>query len=524
VYVRDRLRGTTELVSVGPDGRGAGGFFPSISADGRFVAFWSFATNLVADDTNGSADVFVYDRETSTIVRASVDSSDAQASNHSFFPALSADGRFVAFESSAPDLVAGDGNGFSDVFIRDLEGGTTERVSVDSSGAESDGDSGLAAISGDGRFVAFESVATNLVANDANGKRDIFVRDRDSGTTAIASVDSSGNEGDGDSRAAAISSDGRFVAFESAATNLVAGDTNGKHDVFVHDRDDGTTVRVSVDSAGDQADGDSFNPSISADGALVAFVSSSPHLVPDDTNGSDDVFLRDRTATTTERLSVDSAGLQSNGQSADAWISADGSRIAFGSTATNLVQDDTNGAWDVFVRERAGGTSFTSLCDPGSGGVMSCPCENPPSGPGRGCDNSSGTGGAVLAASGATSLSSDSLVFTTSGERDSALSVVMQGNAGVAGGVVMGQGVRCLGGTIIRRLFSGNASNGSIRLPDFEAGDPTVSKRSAERGDEIKAGESRWYLVYYRDPIVLGGCPASSTFNATQTLRIAWSL
>jgi hypothetical protein len=235
------------------------------------------------------------------------------------------------------------------------------------------------------------------------------------------------------------------------------------------------------------------------------------------------VFLRDRTSSTTERVSVDSAGGQSNGPSGGAWISADGSRIAFASLATNLVQNDTNDSWDAFVRERSGGTSFTSLCDPGTGGVMACPCENPPSGPGRGCDNSDKTGGAVLAASGLASLSSDSLVFTTSGERETALSVVMQGNASVAGGVVLGQGVRCLGGTIIRRLFHDDAKGGSVTLPNFAAGDPTVSRQSKERGDEIKAGESRWYLVYYRDPYVRGLCPKSRTFTSTQTGRVTWA-
>ena len=525
VFVRDLQTGQTQRVSVASNGDQADGESrdPSISADGRYVAFWSFATNLVADDTNDHADVFVYDRQTSTIVRASVDSSGNQASGHSYFPSLSADGRFVAFESQASDLVTGDQNGVFDIFVRDLQGGTTERVSVDSSGMESDADSLLPSISSDGRFVAFESTATNLVANDTNGKKDVFVRDRDSATTEIASVDSSGNFGDGDSGAPAISSDGRFVAFASAATNLVADDTNGNRDIFVHDRDDGSTARVSVDSAGAQVDGDSSDPSISADGQLVAFTSTSSHLVPDDTNGADDVFLRDRTSSTTERVSVDSAGLQANGPSGGAWISADGSRVAFASLATNLVQNDTNDSWDAFVRERSGGTSFTSLCDPGANGVMPCPCENPPSGPGRGCDNSDKTGGAVLAASGLASLSSDSLVFTTSGEREAALSVVMQGNASVAGGVVLGQGVRCLGGTIIRRLFHEDAKGGSVTLPDFAAGDPTVSHRSKERGDEIKAGESRWYLVYYRDPYVRGLCPKSRTFTSTQTGRVTWA-
>jgi hypothetical protein len=148
---------------------------------------------------------------------------------------------------------------------------------------------------------------------------------------------------------------------------------------------------------------------------------------------------------------------------------------------------------------------------------------NPPGALGRGCDNSSATGGAALAASGITNLSMDTLVFTTSGEKPTATSIVMQGDAFVASGVVFGQGVRCVGGSL-KRLYTKTASAGSITAPDFGVGDPTVSSRSAALGDVSSAGQSRWYLVYYRDPIVLGGCSASSTFNATQTARIDWSL
>jgi Tol biopolymer transport system component len=526
VFVRDRLTGTTQRISVASNGGEADGESrdPSISADGRYVAFWSHATNLVPDDTNGHADVFVHDRQTSTIVRASVDSNGNQASDHSFFPSLSADGRYVAFESSAPDLVAGDGNGLSDVFVRDLVAGTTERVSLDSSGAEGDGDSGLASISPDGRFVAFESFATNLVAGDVNGCRDVFVRDRSTGTTERASVDSSGVAGDGDSRAPAVSADGRYVAFESAASNLVPGDTNGHHDVFVRDRVDGITTRVSVDSAGGQANDDSINPSISGDGRFVAFTSVASNLVAGDTNDSDDIFLRDRTASTTERVSVDSGGRQANGQSADAWISADGSRVVFGSTAAILDPADTNDLWDVFVRDRAF-TAMTSLCDPGALGVAGCPCSNAPARPGRGCDNSSRSGGAALSAVGGAFLSSDSLAFTTTGEIPNALSMLVQGSAETSAGAVFGRGVRCAGG-VLRTLYTKTAVQGSITAPDFGNGDPSVSTRSQALGDAIQPGETRWYFVAYRDPI--GVCPAQllapprQAFNATQTGRVTW--
>ena len=526
VFVRDRQTGTTQRISVSSNGDQADDESrdPSISADGRYVAFWSFATNLVPNDTNGRADVFVYDRQTSTIVRASVDSSGNEANNHCFFPSLSADGRYVAFESSADDLVAGDTNGVQDVFVRDLVAGTTERVSFGSTGAQPNADCGLASISPDGRFVAFESTATNLVAGDANGSRDVFLRDRQAGTTEIVSVDSAEHKGNGDSRAPAVSADGRYVAFESAATNLVPGDTNGHHDVFVRDRQDGTTTRVSVDSAGVQANGDCINPSISGDGRFVAFTGLATNLVPGDTNGADDIFLRDRTTSTTERVSVDSGGRQANGQSADPWVSADGSRVVFTSTAQILDPADTNDRFDVFVRER-GFVAMTSLCDPGASGVIGCPCSNAPAGAGRGCDNSASTGGAALAAVGGAFLSSDSLAFTTSGEVPNALSLLVQGSAEVSAGAVYGRGVRCAGGAL-RTLSTKTAVGGSITAPDFGASDPSVSTRSASLGDTIQPGQTRWYFVAYRDPIAV--CPAQflaaprQTFNATQTGRVTW--
>ena len=163
------------------------------------------------------------------------------------------------------------------------------------------------------------------------------------------------------------------------------------------------------------------------------------------------------------------------------------------------------------------------MCDPGVDGTVSCPCQNDPSSLGRGCDNSSATGGAFISASGLAHLASDSLVFRTIGERPNALSVVMQGNGMIEGGHTYGQGVRCVGGTIIRRLFTKHAIGGTISAPDVVGGDPKVSARSAAKGDPISAGESRYYLVFYRDPIVLGGCPASSTFNCTQTGMVTWS-
>jgi hypothetical protein len=220
-------------------------------------------------------------------------------------------------------------------------------------------------------------------------------------------------------------------------------------------------------------------------------------------------------------VSVSTSGVQGNTPSSNPSISDDGRRVTFWSYATNLVSGDSNNQDDIFVHD-GNATGFSSLCDPGAGGVSVCPCANPPSGPGRGCNNSAGTGGASLAASGIAYLSTDSLVFTTSGEKPTATSIVLQGTTSPAAGFVYGQGVRCVGGSL-KRLFVKTAVAGSITAPNFGAGDPTVSARSAAKGDVIQPGQSRWYLVYYRDPSVLGGCPATSTFNATQTGRIDWS-
>src|SRR5438067_1693678 len=277
---------------------------PSISADGRFVAFDSRATNLVPGDTNGRSDLLGHDRQTWITERMSVDGAGNQGNSDSDRPLISANGRFVAFNSRSTNLVPGDTNGTSDVFVHDRQTGTTERVSVDNTGNQGNGGSGVVAISADGRFVAFVSTATNLVPGDTNGVLDVFVHDRQTGTTERVSVDSAGNQGNGGSAVFAISADGRFVAFVSSATNLVPGDTNGGQDVFVHDRRTGTTERVSVDSAGTESNGSSERPAISADGRFVAFWSSATNLVTGDTNGTSDVFVHDRGAPATVTTTV----------------------------------------------------------------------------------------------------------------------------------------------------------------------------------------------------------------------------
>jgi Tol biopolymer transport system component len=354
VFVHDRETGETTRVSVDSTGEQANGFSegPAISADGRYVAFYSFASNLVADDTNERIDVFVHDRKTGETTRVSVDSTGTQANGRSDEPAISADGRYVAFVSVANNLVADDTNDSQDVFVHDRESGETTLVSVDSTGTQANGFSGQPAISADGRYVAFYSFASNLVADNTNDTFDVFVHDRERGETTRVSVDSTGTQANGFSSVPAISADGRYVAFRSDASNLVEDDTNGLGDVFVHDRLTGATTRVSVDSTEVQANDSSRDPAISADGRYVAFRSGASNLVADDANGKDDIFVHDRLTGETTRVSVDSTGVQANDESREPAISADGRYVAFESRASNLVADDTNNEFDVFVHDR----------------------------------------------------------------------------------------------------------------------------------------------------------------------------
>jgi len=360
VFVHDRQTGETERVSVSSNSEQSNNISCdtrfinclSMSADGRFVAFSSDASNLVDGDTHGSTDVFVHDRQTGETVRVSVNSNGEQGNNSSDVPTISADGRYVAFESSASNLVDGDTNGFyRDIFVHDRQTGETTLVSVSSSGNQGDG-SWEPTISADGRYVAFESSASNLVYGDTNGTADIFVHDRQTGETTLVSVNSNSEQGNEFSDLPSLSADGHYVAFRSYASNLVYGDTNGTADIFVHDRQTGETTLVSVSSSDEQENDGSWEPTISADGRYVAFESSASNLVDGDTNGYSDVFVHDRQTGETERVSVSSNGEQGNYGSWWSTISADGRYVAFESSASNLVDGETYYSNDVFVHDR----------------------------------------------------------------------------------------------------------------------------------------------------------------------------
>ena len=358
---------TTTRVSVHGPNRGNGpSQYAQISASGRFVVYTSTASNLVDGDTNWASDVFVHDRETGETTRASVDDAGNQGNSLSQFPRISADGRIVAFESLASNLVDGDTNGALDVFVHDRKSGKTTRVSLGSKGDQGNSATGVPCLSSDGRAVAFESLSSNLVDGDTNQSTDVFVHDRQTGETTRVSVDSRGRQANGSSAGSSLDGSGRYVAFESLATNLVPGDTNRVSDVFVHDRQTGETTRVSVDSRGRQANGGSSAPSLSDDGRFVGFGSYGSNLVDGDTNQEIDVFVHDRQTRETTRVSVDSRRRQANGSSGIAALSAGGRWVAFHSFASNLVDGDTNGTLDVFVRDRmTGTTTLTSLTEKG---------------------------------------------------------------------------------------------------------------------------------------------------------------
>ena len=356
-FIKDTLTGVTTLVttsSAGAQGNGAS-TITSISADGRFVVFLSDATNLVSEDTNGAKDAFVKDLISGSTTRVNTTSTGGQTGGVTPYGAnpavVSGDGRYIAFSSTDSTLVSGDTNGVADVFIKDILTGLTTRVSVDSSGNQSNGFAGVEALSPDGRFVQLYSEATNLVTGDTNGSFDVFVKDTITGKMTRVSTNSAGVEGNGDSFSNGASADGRYITFGSQSSNLISGDTNGMYDAFVKDTVSGTTIALNVDSTGAAGNGHSVPRGISADGRYVTFESTSSNLVAGDTNGVQDVFRRDLLNGEVIRLSVDSAGNQGTSASYAAALSANGRFVAFFSDASNLVAGDSNGVRDSFLRD-----------------------------------------------------------------------------------------------------------------------------------------------------------------------------
>ena len=348
VFVRDRLTGETMRASVGIGGEADNDSTDAaISADGRFVAFTSAATNLVSSDTNGVDDIFVFDRQTGKTVRASVATGGAEAHGSSFFPAISGNGRFVTFISSASDLVPGDTNGLDDAFVHDLVTGTTTRVSVRSDGAQTltaHDFTGPPDLTYDGGRLVFASSATDLVSGDTNGATaDVFLHDRLAKTTVFASVNAIGAQANAFAADGNISEDGNVLAFASTATNLPGG--NGQLHVFARD------LRTGVVSRPRPAAAYSYGPRLSADGSRIAIVSKVG-------SASEQVEIVDRTSGNVFMPARFPNGADA-GNSSGPGVSADGRVAVFAADANGIVATDTNNASDVFARPLFDTIGFT---------------------------------------------------------------------------------------------------------------------------------------------------------------------
>ena len=384
VYFYNRESGLVRIISgktAHPGFEPGHSLSPTVSGNGRFIAFASYAGDLHGTpDTNGVADIFVLPHYDGYLARVSRPLLPTEPNGDSLSPALSFTGRYVVFESDASNLVSGDDGLYRDIFVRDRDVSddgvfdqtgdvSNTRVSLggdpqDPAFPNPDGPSYNPAIStspepaDDGRYIAFESDATNLLdpGLDTLGHRDIFVRDTDAEETLRVSVSSTNDEANGPSYAADISGSGNLVVFESDASNLVPGDTNGHRDVFRHNRSTGQTIRISVtpDPLNPNPNGPSYAPAISADEEFVVFHSDATNLVPFDTVGLTDVFLYEISTGTITRLSINSLGEQAlGGPSLAPAISADGRYIAFESDAANLIpSEQVTGFRDIFFRDR----------------------------------------------------------------------------------------------------------------------------------------------------------------------------
>jgi Tol biopolymer transport system component len=300
-----------------------------------------------------------------------------EANDASYTPAVSADGRWVAFSSDASNLVPGDYNHSRDIFLRNTRTGDVRRVSVSSAGQQGNADSYNPSISGDGRFVVYDSFASNLVAGDTNRQGDVFLYDREQRTTTRISLRYDGTQTDAQSGFGVISKDGNVIAYESRATEIIKGIKTPATQLYAYDRGRKTTDLISAAFLGGPAGGGSGALSLSDDGRFVAFSSGSADIVPYDVNQRDDIFVRDRQNHTTRRVSVNGVGGEANGASAEPSISGDGRYVAFESQATNLLgidptfQDDpksivnpegkldtgdTNDVPDVFLYDLATGS------------------------------------------------------------------------------------------------------------------------------------------------------------------------
>lgn len=325
---------------------------PSLSPDGRWVAFQSFSTDLVSGDANGTFDAFLKDMDSGILERVSTTSAGVEGNSASTRPVVSTDGRFVAFESTSTNLVPPDTNGSRDIFVKDTGDENIQLISSSSAGAPATGSSSSPAITPSGRYIAFSSLAANLVDGDTNGQADIFIKDRETGATSRLNTGGDGVQSNGGAANPVLSADGRFVAFETSATNLrTGGDNNSAWDIYLKDSSTNQTELISVAFDGSLATGESRAPSISSDGRFVAFESDANTVVTPDTTGYTDIFVRDRQNGATVRVSTNAGGTPANGNSRAPSISSDGRYVAFSSVASNLAGTNSSFHSKIYVKD-----------------------------------------------------------------------------------------------------------------------------------------------------------------------------
>jgi len=377
----------TERVSVTNTGGQADGmsFDPSMSANGRFVAFTSLAANLVRGDTNGYSDVFVRDLRTGRTTRVSVSSRGRPGNRGSYAGAISASGRHVAFCSYASNLAGRDRlprglhdyelEPYRDVFVHDRVTGRTRMVSRGSRRTLRDpmrtprAGSCAPSISDDGRWVAYLLERTRMPVSDIDRPLHVMLWSAARGGRRQLDRDASGRSANGDAEAPAVSGDGRFVAFNSGATNLVRGDTNGTWDTFVVARSGRRMRRVSVTPVGGQVVGESIGAvDVSRTGRLVAFRSYARELHPKAQDAFADGYVKDRRTGVVDLVSLGTAATEANGSLLDLSLSPDGRFAAFSTDAANLVPDETDASSDVFLRDRSlGRIAQVTLEEPSAG-------------------------------------------------------------------------------------------------------------------------------------------------------------
>jgi hemolysin type calcium-binding protein/WD40 repeat protein len=353
VYVKGPSTGDLTLVSASDTGVKGNGdsFSPSLSADGTKVAFFSFATNLDPADTDSSTDVYVKDLATGDIALASTSDDGTKGNSFSFHPSLSADATSVAFSSNATNLDPADSDAVTDIYVKNLLTGDVTLASASDSGTKSDGESSSASLSADGSSVAFTSHASNLDPADTDAVSDVYVKNLSTGEITLASTSDSGTKGDDISFEASLSGNGERVGFNSLADNLDPVDTDDIEDVYVKDLSSGDLTLASTSDTGVKGRDLSVGASLSDDGTKVGFSSFASNLDPADGDGSGDVYVKDLASGDLALASTSEFGVKGNGDSGEASLSADGTQVAFSSSATNLDPADADSISDVYVKQ-----------------------------------------------------------------------------------------------------------------------------------------------------------------------------